>query len=296
MQRHHEDSDQEDRQVPGFTQHRSASRESQTVSSLSSNSQGTASHSGRSSSQSGSQPKRRKHRHSNSQPHPPESPLEDSSHSSRDHRRLQKSRDRMVETRHGKQKAAGGGRGGTGRAIGKGGSPRSRTNKKTNKGKGKRKRGDDDDLTPMERKLKAELDAIKARIESGDLTIEPVGPRDDSDDDYSDDNEEEEEEETGAGKPEVASRPIPQVDYENVGFNMGDPNDEKNPMWLELYKIMREKVYREWKFINEEEHKDRLCEACMDHLGIPQLTLTGRSRQDAGTYQIWLAKLTDSCF
>ena len=113
VQRHHEDSDQEDRQVPGFTQHRSASRESQTVSSLSSNSQGTASHSGRSSSQSGSQPKRRKHRHSNSQPHPPESPLEDSSHSSRDHRRLQKSRDRMVETRHGKQKAAGGGRGGT---------------------------------------------------------------------------------------------------------------------------------------------------------------------------------------
>ena len=298
-EQHGEDSDAEDHQVPRNTHHKSAQRESQTVSSISSHSQGTASESGRSRSQSGSQPKpRKKHHHSNSLTHPPESPLGNTSHSSRDHRRLQKSRDRMPVSTRNKQRAAGGGRGGTGKAIGMGGSPGSSTNRK--KTKGKRKRADDDDDFDLSRAppaLVAQYNALMARIRTGNLDIDPVEEedeveveeeeRDAADDDYDprhkdDDGSEEEE-----------------FDYDShrkLGFNMGDPKDEKSPMWMECYKIMREKVYREIKFINDENLKDELCNLVMDHLGIPQLTLTGQAKRDMGTYRIRLVELPDSCF
>ena len=255
----------------GTTHHKPASKASHTVSSLSSNSQGTASQSARRSSQSGPKPKKRKKDHPNSAPHPPQSPLGDTSHSSRDHRRLKKLSN-MVDTRGQKERAAGGGRNGNGRPIGKGGSPSSNSNPKK-KGKAKRKRGGDDYEDADD--LRAQLAALQARLDATEGDEPTANGRESgpylppSDDDDDDDDS-----------------------VEGVqtfrGFNMGDPADQKCSMWVVCFKTMRETVYREIKFINEEKQKDDLCIAVMDNIGLPELTLTGNHKKDESTLQIWV--------
>ena len=246
-------------------------------------------------------------------PNLPGPPLDDSSHSGRDRHRLQRAQGSMPVTT--RKKAIASSRGGTGKPIGKGGSPHSKPNKKKRKhnkamsdddsshsGSGSESESEGSYQSPSKkdfRKLsKKDMEKHFAQLQRELAKAKAAGNRHLDLDEYK-------QEQAGA---ELADKVVAKYrarkaansrargadwdgqDSDDDGrgppgvspyLKVGDPTDENGDMWLELYGIVLKEVYRKVKFINTEDHKDELCNMVMDHMGNRHLTLTGDPKKDA---------------
>ena len=203
------------------------------------------------------------------EPDPPGTPLDDSSHSGRDSRRLQHASSRTMPPSDsaGKRKKSASQNGGKARSLGDGGTPNSqpakrRPSKKKEQQHARRNsppasddEGEGKSLSNSQ--LKKKLRQLQKMLE-----------------------------ENGGGKARKSTTYAADSDddsYEDVRVPrlvVGDPSNDKDPMYQEVYTCMLEKGYRVFKFINHERHEPMLVKYIMDRLDIPALTLTGNKDKD----------------
>ena len=330
---HCDQSDTEESPTKAPKAARTSTHRSSTVSESSSltDSHATASQSSRSSSQSAPRPRqsttnggkkgKKKHRRHpiEHRPNPPESPLDDSSHSRSDLRRIHRIQHRMVRKTRAAAKAAleaaagesgsdsdspsaspsSASRSSSSRSRRKptprgtiGGGPRSVGGQKSKDGSSRKRKGHQDDSDDDASQSGSEASQCEGFTMPSPKQIKSMTKRQ-----LVAKLREQEKQHSqqlvaaSAAPPNKKVAAVDMTHWEGIPINFGDPNDEKCPMWRALFRTTRDKVYRIRKFINKESQVEPLCHLVMDHSDIPWLTLTGNKKVDVSKYPIVLITL-----
>ena len=329
--RDHNLSDTEESPTKAPKAARTSTHRSSTVSESSSltDSHATASQSSRSSSQSAPRPRqsttnggkkgKKKHRRHpiEHRPNPPESPLDDSSHSRSDLRRIHRIQHRMVRKTRAAAKAAleaaagesgsdsdspsspsSASRSSSSRSRRKptprgtiGGGPRSVGGQKSKDGSSRKRKGHQDDSDDDASQSGSEASQCEGFTMPSPKQIKNMTKKQLVDKLREQEKHSQQLMAASAAPPNKKVAAVDMTHWEGIPINFGDPNDEKCPMWRALFRTTRDKVYRIRKFINKESQVEPLCHLVMDHSDIPWLTLTGNKKVDVSKYPIVLITL-----
>ena len=328
--RDHNLSDTEESPTKAPKAARTSTHRSSTVSESSSltDSHATASQSSRSSSQSAPRPRqsttnggkkgKKKHRRHpiEHRPNPPESPLDDSSHSRSDLRRIHRIQHRMVRKTRAAAKAAleaaagesgsdsdspsspsSASRSSSSRSRRKptprgtiGGGPRSVGGQKSKDGSSRKRKGHQDDSDDDASQSGSEASQCEGFTMPSPKQIKNMTKKQ-LVDKLREQEKHSQQLVAASAAPNKKVAAVDMTHWEGIPINFGDPNDEKCAMWRSLFRTTRDKVYRIRKFINKESQVEPLCHLVMDHSDIPWLTLTGNKKVDVSKYPIVLITL-----